>query len=118
MPSSFCFFNGPIQSQCVIRDLGVLLIDQLTMRAHISDICKRAFYQLRLVHQVRPFITEEAAKQLVKANVTSLLDYCNALLIGMPSKIVSLRSPARAEKEWKGNWPQPNPSPDICGGNS
>ena len=74
-PSSFSFLGELIQSQQVVRDLGVLLDDQLTMKAHISDICKRAFYQLRLIHQVRPFITEEAARQLVNANVTSLLDY-------------------------------------------
>ncbi len=36
-------------------------------------------------HKISPFLTEHAAQLLVQALVISRLDYCNALLAGLPS---------------------------------
>jgi hypothetical protein len=71
-------------SDCV-RDLGVHYDSTLRMDTHIKAVCKKAYYQIHLVHKVRNFISEDAARTLIQANVTSLLDYCNGLLIGLPT---------------------------------
>lgn len=70
------------------RNLGVIFDQTLSMKDHVASVCKRAYYQLHLIHRVRKSITEEAARTLVQSNVTSLLDYCNALLAGLPAVLV------------------------------
>lgn len=43
-----------------------------------------------MIHKVRKYITENAARTLVQANVTTLLDYCNSLLVGLPKTLLDL----------------------------
>ncbi len=44
--------------------------------------CRFALYNIR---KIRPFLSEQAAQLLVQALVLSRLDYCNALLAGLPA---------------------------------
>jgi hypothetical protein len=71
------------------KDLGVILDSQLRLDKQVSNICKKAYYQIYLIHKIRKYITEEAARTLVQANVVSLLDYCNGLLYGLPNALIS-----------------------------
>ena len=68
----------------VVRDLGVLLDSELTMRQHISKIVGVCFYHLRRLKKVRRISGSSVTYRLVTAFVTSYLDYCNALLTGLP----------------------------------
>ncbi len=43
---------------------------------------------LHNIRKIRPFLTEHAAQLLVQALVISRLDYCNALLAGLPSNTI------------------------------
>ncbi len=52
-------------------------------RAHCKD-CSI----LHNIRKIRPFLTEHAAQLLVQALVISRLDYCNALLAGLPSSTI------------------------------
>ncbi|KAI2667088.1 hypothetical protein H4Q32_031053 [Labeo rohita] len=60
--------------------------DDPTVAARISgclaDISEFALHNIR---KIRPFLTEQATQLLVQALVISRLDYCNALLAGLPS---------------------------------
>ena len=47
------------------------------------------FYCLRNISRVRRGLTTAATETLVNAYVTSKLDYCNVLLNGLPSKLLS-----------------------------
>ncbi len=47
--------------------------------------CRFALHNIR---KIRPFLTEHAAQLLVQALVVSRLDYCNALLAGLPSNTI------------------------------
>ncbi|KAI2645794.1 Nonribisomal peptide synthase notE [Labeo rohita] len=42
-------------------------------------------FALHNIRKIRPFLTEQATQLLVQALVISRLDYCNALLAGLPS---------------------------------
>jgi hypothetical protein len=67
-----------------VRDLGVLLDAQLTMKQHVNRVTSNCFFQLRRLRQIRRVAGPDVMKRLVSAFVLSRLDYCNAALVGLP----------------------------------
>ncbi|KAI2657849.1 Protein angel [Labeo rohita] len=72
----------------VVTNLGVRFDPHLTFEAHIKRLCKTSFHHLRNIARLRPTLTLRDAEKLVHAFVSSRLDYCNALLIGIPNKSI------------------------------
>ena len=56
----------------------------MRMNVHIGKICSKAFRGLYNIRQIRKFLTVQSTKTLVHAFISSHLDYCNALLFGLP----------------------------------
>jgi hypothetical protein len=54
------------------------------MKQHINKVTSTCFFQLRRLKQVRRTLGPKITASLVSAFVTSRLDYCNALLAGLP----------------------------------
>ena len=50
---------------------------------------KAAFYHLRNIAKIRKFISPSATEVLIHAFVISKLDFCNALLHGLPKYQIS-----------------------------
>ncbi len=71
-----------------VRNLGVIFDDQLTFKEHIAKTARSCRFALYNIRKIRPFLTEHAAQLLVQALVVSRLDYCNALLAGLPSNAI------------------------------
>ena len=68
-----------------IRNLGAhfnIFMDFVTKK------CQSARYALRNISRVRSSLTRTACEMLVQAHVTSRLDYCNALLYGLPKYLI------------------------------
>ncbi len=65
--------------------MGVIFDDQLTFKDHIAKTARSCRFALLNIRKIRPFLTEHAAQLLVQVLVISRLDYCNALLAGLPS---------------------------------
>ncbi len=61
---------------------------QLTFKEHIAKTARSCRFALHNIRKIRPFPTEHAAQLLVQALVISRLDYCNALLAGLPSNTI------------------------------
>ena len=80
--------NTPILPAASVRNLGVILDQHITMETHIKMVCKNAYYHLRNIASVRNVLTTDSAKALVHAFITSRLDYCNALLCGLPDQSI------------------------------
>ena len=72
----------------VVRDLGVLLDAQLTMKQHINKVTALCYYQLRRPRQIRRRVGLEVTIQLVLALITSRLDYCNSVLAALPQSTI------------------------------
>jgi hypothetical protein len=53
------------------------------MDNHIKRLCGVSVAQLRHIADVRHCLTQDAAEKLVHAFITSRLDYCNALFLGV-----------------------------------
>ncbi len=95
--SSISLFNQMISIQLgtsiitpstSVRNLGVIFDDQLTFKEHIAKTARSCRFALHNIRKIRPFLTEHAAQLLVQALVVSRLDYCNALLAGLPSNTI------------------------------
>ncbi len=66
------------------RNLGVV-IDKLNFSDHIAKTARSCRFDLYNNRKIRPFLSEHATQLLVQALVLSRLDYCNALLAGLPA---------------------------------
>ena len=71
-----------------VRDLGVIIDSELSMRVHISKISSTCFFQFRL-RKLRPLIGTTPAQRIVSAFILSRVDYCNAVLAGLPTSILA-----------------------------
>ena len=69
-----------------VRDFGVILDSELSMRVHISKILSICFFHLRRLRKLRPLIDTASAQCLVSAFILSRVDYCNAVLASLPTK--------------------------------
>ncbi len=52
------------------------------------DLARSCRFALHNIRKIRPFLTEHAAQLLVQGLVIYRLDYCNALLAGLPSNTI------------------------------
>ena len=64
-----------IQPSDVVRDLGVLLDNTLSMTNNISSVTKSCFFHLRRIRQIKRCLNEKCLRTLVQALVISRLDY-------------------------------------------
>ena len=71
-----------------VRNLGVTIDAQLTMRNQADDIARSCFYQLRQLRSIRRSLTFDAICTLVHAFISSRVDYCNAVLDGTAAGVV------------------------------
>jgi len=70
------------------RNLDVIFDDQLTFKDPIAKTAWSCTFALHNIRKIRLFLTEHAAQLLVQALIISRLDYCNALLAGLPSSTI------------------------------
>uniref|UniRef100_A0AAQ5ZK56 Reverse transcriptase domain-containing protein n=1 Tax=Amphiprion ocellaris TaxID=80972 RepID=A0AAQ5ZK56_AMPOC len=77
-------FSIPLSSS--VRNLGVIFDPHLSFEHHIQNLCKISFFHLKNISKLRPTLSLSDAEKLVHAFVSSRLDYCNALLVGIPAK--------------------------------
>ena len=76
------------KSDCV-RDLGVWLDTNMTMKKQVSAICRAASASLYNIGRVRKFLDQASAERLVCALVTSRLDCNNGILYGLPDNVIA-----------------------------
>ena len=59
------------------------------MNAHVSNIARTCYFELRRLASIRRFLTSTATATLVSAFVLSRIDYCNTLLFGTTDDVTS-----------------------------
>ena len=67
------------------RNLGFIFDKDLSAKAHISSVCKRSYFQIRKLRQVRSSLDKNSAIILANSLVSSKLDYCNSLYYNLPA---------------------------------
>ena len=59
------------------------------MANHVSNICKSASFSLYKIGRIRRFLDRATTESLIHSFVTSRLDYCNSLLLGVDDQHIS-----------------------------
>ena len=67
-----------------MRDLGVVVDSELTLQHHVNKVASACYYNIHRLKQVCRLLGPKVASTLVSAFVLSRLDYCNAILAGLP----------------------------------
>ena len=89
LPTSITIGNAQMPIKKYVKNLGFTLDCHLTMNAHISNIARTCYFELRRLASIRGFLTSTATATLVSAFVLSRIDYCNSLLFGSTHDVTS-----------------------------
>ncbi len=65
-----------------------MIDDKLNFTDHITKTARSCRFALYNIRKIRPFLSEHTTQLLVQALVLSRLDYCNALLAGLPASSI------------------------------
>lgn len=72
-----------------VRNLGVILDSELCLTKQINAVVKNSFYQLRIISKLKLFLTFNDLEKVIHAFITSRLDYCNSLYLGLPQSSIA-----------------------------
>ena len=86
--SSLIVTRDVVQRADIVRDLEVT-DGELSMQNYISKATQTCFYHIRRLKQVRKLLDPDVAAKLVVLLVFSRLDYCNAILAGLPRSTIA-----------------------------
>ena len=89
LPTSITIGNAQILFKQSVKNLGLTLDCHLTINAHVSNIARTCYFELRRLASIRRFLTSTATATLVSAFVLSTIDYCNSLLFGSTNDVTS-----------------------------
>ena len=78
-----------LPSVSAVRNIGAMLDPALTMRSHINNVSKSCYFQIRRLSKIRKYLTENSAKTLVHAFVSSRLDNVNSILVNVPKSEIN-----------------------------
>ena len=68
----------------IIKYLGAWLDQHMQLHDHIVKKCRTPMMILQRIKFLHPYLTQESAHILVRGLVTSHLNYCNAIFVGLP----------------------------------
>ena len=89
LPTSIIIGNAQIPFKQSVKNLGLTLDCHLAMNAHVSNIARKFYFELRRLASIRRFQTSTATATLVSAFVLSIIDYCKSLMFGYAHDVTS-----------------------------
>ena len=89
LPTSITIGNAQFPFRQSVKNLGLTLDCHLTMNAHVSNIARTCYFELRRLASIRRFLRSTATATLVSAFVLSRIYYCNSLLFGSTHDVTS-----------------------------
>ena len=78
-----------IQSTSKVKNLGATFTTSVDMEQHVKLVCRSAYFQLRNIGRIRPYLTVQTTRSIINCLVTSRLDYCNSLLQGASQSVLN-----------------------------
>ena len=78
----------PITPVPFVRDLGIYVDCDLSMRTHVQRTVSRCFASLRQIRQIRHAVLSATLQMSLVSLVHSRLDYGNGALVGLPAYLM------------------------------
>ena len=89
LSTSITIGNAQITFKQSVKNLSFTLDYHPTLNAHVTNIARTCYFELRHLPSIRRFLTSTATATLVSAFVLSRIDYCNSLLFGSTHDVTS-----------------------------
>ena len=89
LPTSINIGNAQITFKQSVKNLDFTLDCHLTMNAHVSNIARTCYFELRRLASIRRLPTCKVTATLVSAFALSRIDYSNSLLFGSTLDVTS-----------------------------
>ena len=89
LPTSVTIGDAQIPFKKSVKNFGFTLDCHRTMNAHVSNIARTCYIELRGLASIRIFLTSTATATILSAFVLSRIDYCNSLLFGSTHDVIS-----------------------------
>ena len=89
LPTSITIGNAQVPFKQSVKKLDFTLDCHLTMNAHVTNIARTCYFELRRLASIRRFLTSTATATLVSAFALSRIDYCSSLLFGYTHGVTS-----------------------------
>ena len=68
------------------RNLGVIFDKEMNLEEHIKNVCKRGYLHIKNLFYLGRFLDKTHRNIAAHSFITSILDYCNSLLYGLPNE--------------------------------
>ena len=82
--TSLPFGHNVISFSTTAKNLGFQFTDDMRIDAHVQDICRKTYIDMRRICSIRHLLSIDATKTMLSAFVLPKLDYCNTLFNGSP----------------------------------
>ena len=89
LTTSITIGNANIPFKQSVKNLDLTLDCHLTMNAHVSNIARTCYFELRRLASICRFMTSMATATHLSAFVLSRIGYCNSLLFGSTHDVTS-----------------------------
>ena len=89
LPTSIATGNAHIPFKQSAKNFCFALDCHLTMNAHVSNIARTCYFELRRLSSICRFLMCTATATLVSTFVLSIIDYCSSLLFGFTHDVIS-----------------------------
>jgi len=89
--------NDMVEPVSSVRDLGIHLDADVTMRTHFTKTVASCFAALRQIRSIRRSVGPSVLRSLVSSLVLSRLDYECATLAGLPHQLLDRQAPVGAQ---------------------
>jgi len=68
----------------------------MALTKQINSVVRNSFYQLRIISNIKSFLSAQDLEKVVHAFITSHLDYCNSLYLGLPQSSLGTKCSCKA----------------------
>jgi len=85
-PRKFCRLQDVFMHVFAQQETCVCTLSDLR---HVNTVTRACFHHIRRLKQIRRLLGKDVAAGLVSAFILSRLDYCNAVLAGLPKSTIA-----------------------------
>ena len=82
------FGTDIIKPSSYARNIVAIFNTTMSMPPHVNNVCKSAFYHLRIISRIKKYLSTQTTEILIHAFVTSKLDQYKSLIYNVPKNVI------------------------------